>query len=83
MPVKRLTLTDFRTRLPFGAREKTLRLALEKDEIMSKWAATAWAKKLKAKETRANMTDFDRFKLMLAKKRRAKAVRKVLKPTKK
>merc|ERR1719440_2444227 len=79
MPVKRLSLTDFKATIPRGAREKTLKLALEKDEIMTKWAATSWAKKLKAKETRANMTDFDRFKLMVAKKNRSKVVKSALK----
>merc|ERR1712060_146971 len=64
MPVKRLSLTDFKATIPRGAREKTLKLALEKDEVMKKWAATAWAKKLAAKAARASMTDFDRFKLM-------------------
>merc|ERR1719396_261927 len=50
MPVKRLSLTDFKAKVPRGAREKTLKLALEKDDIMAKWSATAWAKKLAAKK---------------------------------
>merc|ERR1719408_96781 len=82
MPVRRLSLTDFRSQVPRGAREKTLKAALEKDGIMAKWSATAWAKKLKAKETRASMSDFDRFKLMVAKKNRSKAVKKTLKTKK-
>merc|ERR1719504_263886 len=67
MPVRRLSLTDFRATIPRGAREKTLKLALEKGGVMKKWSETAWAKKLKVKEARASMTDFDRFKLMVAK----------------
>merc|ERR1719389_819418 len=47
MPVKRLSLTDFTAKIPRGAREKTLKLALEKDDVMAKWSATAWAKKPK------------------------------------
>merc|ERR1719231_2010834 len=66
MPIKRLSLTDFKSTIPRGAREKTLKLALEKDGIMAKWENTAWAKKLKAKKARADMNDFDRFKLMVA-----------------
>merc|ERR1719337_448036 len=50
MPVRRLSLTDFKSAIPRGAREKTLKLALEKDETMSKWQKTAWAKKLQAKK---------------------------------
>merc|ERR1719284_375037 len=79
MPVKRLSLTDFKATVPRGAREKTLKKALEKDGIMAKWGETAWAKKLKAKATRSTMTDFDRFKLMVAKKNRSKAVKTALK----
>merc|ERR1719195_1706846 len=65
LPVKRLSLTDFKAKLARGAREKSLKKALEADDIMGKWAASSWAKKMKAKETRANMTDFERFKLMV------------------
>merc|ERR1712232_1232100 len=82
MPVKRLSLTDFKATMPRGAREKTLAAALEKDGVMGQWEASPWAKKLKAKEARKSMADFDRFKLYQAKKKRAKAVKKTLKPKK-
>eukprot|EP00408_Alexandrium_pacificum_P024492 CAMPEP_0171184240 /NCGR_PEP_ID=MMETSP0790-20130122/15689_1 /TAXON_ID=2925 /ORGANISM="Alexandrium catenella, Strain OF101" /LENGTH=217 /DNA_ID=CAMNT_0011649235 /DNA_START=87 /DNA_END=737 /DNA_ORIENTATION=- len=82
MPTKRLSLTDFKSNIVRGAREKALRLALEKDDTMSKWAATSWAKKLKAREVRSNMSDFERFKLMMAKKNRSKVIRKALKAKK-
>merc|ERR1719194_188205 len=83
MPVRRLSLTDFTVKIPRGAREKTLKKALSEDKALEKWSETAWAKKLKAKETRAAMTDFDRFKLMVAKKKRSAQVKKTLKPKKK
>merc|ERR1719408_1010651 len=83
MPIARLSLTDLKAKIPRGAREKTLKTALAADDIMKKWSETAWAKKIKAREVRKNMTDFDRFKLMLAKKRRAKEVKGTSKPTKK
>merc|ERR1712085_239193 len=78
MPIKRLSLTDLKTTIPRGAREKTLKVALAKDDTMAKWSATSWAKKLKSKEVRANMSDFDRFKLMVAKKKRAQVVKTAL-----
>merc|ERR1712203_1168499 len=81
LPVKRLSLTDLKAKLCRGAREKALKTALDKDGVMAKWAETSWAKKLKAKETRANMTDFERFKLMVAKKKRSAEVKKTLKAT--
>mmetsp|Transcript_29880 Transcript_29880/g.58658 ORF Transcript_29880/g.58658 Transcript_29880/m.58658 type:complete len:84 (+) Transcript_29880:2-253(+) len=83
MPIKRLSLTDFKSTIVRGAREKALRLALEKDDVMNKWAETNRAKKIKARETRKNMTDFDRFKLMVAKRKRAGQVRLALKKIKK
>merc|ERR550537_1479011 len=82
MPVKRLSLTDFKATIPRGAREKTLAGALEKEDVMGQWGSSAWAKKLKVKEARKSMTDFDRFKLYQAKQKRAKAVKKTLKPKK-
>ena len=62
MPVKRLSLTDLKSNIPRGAREKTLKKA----SAAEKWAASVWSRKLTAKEVRKNMTDFDRFKLMVA-----------------
>ncbi|CAE7815018.1 RPL14, partial [Symbiodinium sp. KB8] len=76
MPVKRLSLTDFRMVLDRGVKEKTLKKALEKGEVLKKWSETAWAKKMKAKEARANMTDFERFKVAKARTARSKAVKK-------
>eukprot|EP00444_Apocalathium_aciculiferum_P047694 CAMPEP_0183500766 /NCGR_PEP_ID=MMETSP0371-20130417/2816_1 /TAXON_ID=268820 /ORGANISM="Peridinium aciculiferum, Strain PAER-2" /LENGTH=133 /DNA_ID=CAMNT_0025694971 /DNA_START=92 /DNA_END=493 /DNA_ORIENTATION=- len=83
MPVKRLSLTDFKLNITRGAREKTLKTALKKEDTMAKWAATSWAKKVKAKEVRSNMTDFDRFKVMVARKRRSTELKKSTKKTKK
>merc|ERR1719408_1142600 len=67
MPVARLTLTDFKATIPRGAREKTLKKALEAGEVMKKWGETGWARKLKSREARKSMNDFDRFKLYQAK----------------
>merc|ERR1719272_1310304 len=79
MPIRRLSLTDFKANIVRGAREKTLKNALAKDDIMKKWQASSWAKKLGAQKARKEMTDFDRFKLMVARKKRAAAVKKSLK----
>jgi len=80
MPVKRLSLTDLKTTIPKAAREKTLKKALKKDNVMSKWDECSWAKKFKVRAVRKNMTDFDRFKLYKAKKTRSQLVKKALKP---
>merc|ERR1719158_2282080 len=75
MPVKRLSLTDMKCKIPRAAREKTLKKALETDEVMKKWSESAWAKKLKAKEAKKVMNDLDPFKLYTAKKKRSKLVK--------
>ena len=82
MPVKCLSLTDFKATIPRGAREKTLKKALEKDGVMSKWFETAWAKKVKVKESRKAMLDVDRFRLYQAKQKRSKAIKTSLKTKK-
>merc|ERR1719359_1863729 len=56
IPIKRLSLTDFQVKMPRGAREKTLKKALDDGEVLKKWAETAWAKKLAAKKARSEMT---------------------------
>merc|ERR1719158_633822 len=72
IPIRRLSLTDFVTPNVFrGAREKTLKKALKEDDTYGKWGSTAWAKKMAAKNARANLNDFERFKLMLARKKRS------------
>merc|ERR1712187_453630 len=63
MPVKRLSLTDFKTTIPRGAREKTLNLALARDETMKKWSESSWGKKVAIRAKRASMTDFERFQV--------------------
>ena len=60
-------LTKFLVKIPHSAREKTLKNAWTKAEIEKKWAESSWAKRLAAQSVRANLTDFDRFKLMRAK----------------
>merc|ERR1711972_42797 len=83
MPVRRLSLTDFKAKVSRGVREKGLKAALAADEVLKKWSETAWAKKLAAKATRASMSDFDRFKLMVARKKRSREVKSVIKKAKK
>merc|ERR1719158_1734033 len=87
IPTLRLSLTDFKCSIFRGAREKTLKAALASDGTLKKFEATVWGKKLAAKAAKKNLTDFDRFKLMLARKKRSgmlKAeVKKVIKGGKK
>ncbi|XP_071785723.1 large ribosomal subunit protein eL14-like [Asterias amurensis] len=72
--LKKLHLTTFKIRIPHSARTATVRKAWEKADIQKKWLGTTWAKKLAAKKRRADMTDFDRYKLMRAKQKRTRII---------
>merc|ERR1712118_587548 len=79
MPVRWLGLTDISCAIERGARQKTLKKAMGEADVLGQWEKSYAAKQLKVKAHRANMTDFDRFKLMLAKKDKSKAIKKALK----
>ncbi|XP_065521538.1 large ribosomal subunit protein eL14 [Lathamus discolor] len=79
MPFKCMQLTDFVLKFPHSARQKCVRRAWEKENINEKWAATRWAKKIEAREKKAKMTDFDRYKVMKAKKMRNRIIKHEMK----
>merc|ERR1712071_72175 len=64
--LKALHLTKFVVKIPHSAHTGFVTKAWKKAEITSKWEETTWAKKIAQKNKRANLTDFDRFKLMKA-----------------
>merc|ERR1712224_882335 len=61
IPIRWLRLTDLTCEIKRGARQKTLKKAIADSDILSKWEKSFHAKKLKVKNFRKNMTDFDRF----------------------
>lgn len=64
-------------KLPRGSRTGTVTKKWAAAGIDAKWAATAWAKKLAARKTRANLSDFERFQVLVLKKQRRYAVKKI------
>ena len=79
IPYKRISLTDFKVEIGRNARAKTLKKAWADGDVMAKWEATSWAKKLSAKKKRAALSDFDRFKVMVAKKEKSAIIAKKMK----
>lgn len=75
---KRLSLTDIVIEIPRTPNKKTLKEAIEKGEVYSKWANSAWGRKLAVRTKRASLTDFDRFKVMVARVKRSSIVRREL-----
>lgn len=74
----RLALTDLIVKIQRSARQKTITAAWASCEIDSKWAASSWAKKLASRKKRADLSDFGRFKVMVAKKQKTEIISKKL-----
>jgi large subunit ribosomal protein L14e len=74
----RIALTDFVVTIERNAAPKEITKAWTEADITTKWEATSWAKKLSSKVKRANLNDFDRFKVMVAKKQKSEIIRKKL-----
>jgi len=82
IPFKRINLTDLTVKISRNARSKTLKKAWTEGETLAKWKSTSWAKKLEKKEKRSKTTDFDRFKVMVARKQKAAIINKKMKELK-
>jgi len=76
IPIKRLTLTRFKVPINRAPRTGVLSKAVEKFDLKGKWAKTSTAQKIALRTRRAKLTDFDRFKAMVNKRRLAYGVRK-------
>lgn len=73
--LKRLSLTDVLvSKLPRSATQKNIKKAWGEQDTLATWKATAWSKKLDSKILRKGLSDFDRFKVMIAKKQKSKII---------
>lgn len=73
--LKRLSLTPIvLENIERGASVEDVKAAYEKANVNSTFAASGWGKKLAKKEKRANLDDFGRFKVMVARMKKSKAV---------
>ncbi|XP_023311917.1 60S ribosomal protein L14 [Anoplophora glabripennis] len=68
--LNQLHLTKFRIKFPYTAPTRAVRKSWIDSKIDEKWTESVWAKKIAAKKKRAELTDFDRFKLRRARSRR-------------
>lgn len=73
---KRIALTDLTVKIQANARQKTLKKAWEEGDTLNKWESSSWAKKLAAKKKRASLSDFARFKVMVARKQKSEIIAK-------
>ena len=82
IPLKRLALTDFKAKIPRGARTGTVKKILEKDNTIENFNKTTYGQKCAAKIFKANMTDFERHALLVARKKRQYLVKQIIKTKK-
>ena len=81
-PLKRLTLTKLRLPLLRGARTGTMAKAAKKYGLEEKWTATPAYKKMERFNKKSATTDFDRFNIMINRKQRNYAAKKLAKKMK-
>ncbi|CDH57337.1 60s ribosomal protein l14 [Lichtheimia corymbifera JMRC:FSU:9682] len=82
--LRHLTLTNLVVKgLPRNAGQSTVKKCLEKNDTLNTWAKSAWAQKLAQRQVRANLSDFDRFKVQKLKNKRRVAVNSAVAAAKK
>ena len=64
--IRRLTLTKLVMDLPRGSRTPIVAKKMEQQGVIAKWNATSTAQRLAKISIRKNLTDFERFKVMVA-----------------
>ena len=74
-PLKRLSLTKIRCDLNRGAKTGAVTKAWDAASVDSKFKALPIAMKMAKKDTRDKLNDFERFSVMMNRKRRAFRVR--------
>ncbi|CAR26079.1 hypothetical protein ZYGR_0E00580 [Zygosaccharomyces rouxii] len=73
-----VVLTPLTFNLPRGARSATVAKKWNAAQVSQKWSTTSWAKKIAQRETRSNLSDFERFQVMVLKKQQRFAEKKAL-----
>ena len=69
--LRRVTLTDYKLDIKRGAKEAEVFKAIDDYKLEDKFKTSNIYKKNELRKTRANLTDFDRFKVMRLRQKRA------------
>ena len=75
IPIRRLTLTNHKLPIRWGSRTGVIRKHIAKSKIKETFAKSALGQKLAKLKRRNELNDFERFKVMLLKKKLARIVR--------
>ena len=71
LSLRRVTLTDYKIDIKRGAKQDEVYKALDEYKLEEKFKKSTYAKKCEQRQKRANLTDFDRFKVMRLRQKRA------------
>ena len=71
LSLRRVTLTDYKINIKRGAKREEVFKAIEEYKLEEKFKNSTYAKKSELRQKRANLTDFDRFKVMRLRQKRA------------
>ena len=71
LSLRRVTLTDYKIDIKRGAKRAEVLKAIEDFKLEEKFKKSNFAKKNEIRQKRANLTDFDRFKVMRLRQKRA------------
>jgi len=78
MNFKRLAITPLKVNIARGVRTPTLSKQFVKDEILEKWNKSSWANRIKNQKIRQSLSDFQRFQLMVLRKKKSDIVSRQL-----
>lgn len=73
-----IVLTPLTFTLPRGSKTAVVAKKWAAAGVAEKWAASSWAKKIAQRERRAALSDFERFQVMVLRKQKRYAVKKVV-----
>ena len=79
--LRRVTLTDYKLDIKRGAKQDEVFKALDAYKLDEKFKQSPYAKKCEQRQKRANLTDFDRFKVMRLRQKRSVLRHKATKNT--
>ena len=82
LSLRRVTLTDDKIDIKRGAKRDEVLKAIDAYKLEEKFKKSTFAKKVELRQKRANLTDFDRFKVMRLRQKRAALRHKATKGTK-
>ena len=71
LSLRRVTLTDYKIDIKRSAKREEVFKAIEDYKLEEKFKKSIYAKKIELRKKRANLTDFDRFKVMRLRQKRA------------